>query len=228
MPLFSHLSHYCDWKQWGRQPVSAIYLYNTAITVTYRPTKLSTYCTQCVPGAVDLGGNQYESRDDHSARSTIEIRSAPSLTSSWPDDVIQTRHDTPAIFCRDTTLSPAFTYLIKHVKTGTITNDGHSHPLLQTLRLQIHLHNVQISVLTSKKTHCFSTSTSYQYKLPSFYTSRTVYIIAFEAVTPCRCGGTCCLHLVSRSVSPSWHWRQGAPKYCWLPTEIETHRHRDA
>ena len=195
---------------------------------------MSTYCTQCVPRAVDLGRNHYESRDDHSARSTIKIWSAPSFTSSWPDDVIQTCHDTPAIFRRDTTMSPALTYLIKHVKTGIITNNGHSHSLLQTLRLQIHLYKVQISVMTLKKTHCFSTSTNNQYKFPRFYTSRIVYTIAFGVVTPCRCdwihtfGGTCCLHLVSRSVSPSWNWRQAAPKYCWPPTAIETHRHRDA
>lgn len=226
------LSHYCDWMPWGRHPVSAIY--NTAIAVTYRPTELSTYYTQCVPGAVDVRGNQYVSIDDHSARSTIEIRSAPSLTSTWIDDVLQTSHDSLAIFRHNTTLSPRFTYLIKHVTTSIITNNGHSHSLLQTLRLQIHLYNVQISVLTSKKTHCFSTSTKNLYKFLSFYTSRIVYIIAFGVVTPCRCGwihtfgGTCCPHLVSWRLSPSWHWRQDAPKCCWPPTGMETHRHRDA
>jgi hypothetical protein len=121
--------------------------------VTHRPTELSTYCSQCVPATVDLGGNQHETRDDHSARCTIEIRSVPSLMSSWPDDIIQTIHCTPAIFGRDTTLSPTFAYLIKHVTTGIITNDAHSHSLLQNLRIQIRPYNVQIPVWTSKKTH---------------------------------------------------------------------------
>jgi len=151
MRLFSHQSHYCDRMPWGRHPVSAIC--NIATAVTYRPIELSTYCTQCVQGTVDLGGNQHETRDDHSARSTIEIRSAPSLMSSWPDDIIQTIHCAPAIFGSDTTLSPTFAYLIKHVTTDIITNDAHSHSLLQNLIIQIHPYNVQIPVLTSKKAH---------------------------------------------------------------------------
>ena len=148
---------------------------------------MSTYCTQRVPRTVDLGGNQYESRDNHSARSAIEIRSAPSLASSWPDDIIKTGHDIAAIFHRDTTLSPTFTFVIKHVTKGIITNDGHSHSLLPNSRLQIHPNYVQIPVMTSKKTHCFSTSTNNQYKFPSFYTSRIVCIFAFGVVTLSRC-----------------------------------------
>jgi hypothetical protein len=161
MRLFSHQSHYCDWMQWRRHPVSTIC--NIATAVTHRPIELSTYCTQCVPGTIDLGGNQHGTRDDHSARCcTIEIRSATSLMSSWPDDIIQIIHCTPTIFGRNTTLSPKFAYLIKHVTNGIITNYAHSHSLLQKLRIQIRPYNVQIPVLTSKQIHCFSTSTNNQ------------------------------------------------------------------
>lgn len=170
---------------WGRHPFSAIC--NIAIAVTYSPIELSTYRTQCVPRTVDLGGNHHESGDDNSTRSTIEIRSAPSLKSSCPDDIIQKCHDTSAIFGHDTILSPTFAHLIKHVTSGIITNGGHSNSLLQTSRIQIHLYNVQIPALMSKKTHCFSTSTNNRYEILSFCTSRIVYIFAFRFVTPCRC-----------------------------------------